>query len=104
MTQMTPANLPQIVENLGILARIKDFFQPEEHLKIEWTSPDYRRLSLLYGLIEYERGERRTFSVQGKPGFCAAVVRDLSTDGIIHAVHGNVHSASLRKELPIPRL
>jgi len=43
----------------------------------------YERVEVLWGLFTYEKGERRTIIIRGKPGFCAAVLEDLRKKGQI---------------------
>lgn len=77
---LTPANFP-ILDGVGFLTKVADIFRPAERVKVEWTSPSYRKQSFLWGAYMYECGERKTFEVVGKPGFCAAVIKELSLNG-----------------------
>uniref|UniRef100_A0A831XFF7 Uncharacterized protein n=1 Tax=Geobacter metallireducens TaxID=28232 RepID=A0A831XFF7_GEOME len=97
-TLLTPATIPAALEGLGLFTKIADAFRPEEQLKIEWTSPDYEKISILWGLFKRERGQRMTFEIKGKPGFCAAVVRELSSTGNIQII-GQPRSSALRRAI-----
>ena len=93
-TLLTPATIPAALEGIGFFTKIADAFRPEEQVKIEWTSPDYEKFSILWGLVKYERGQRMTFEIKGKPGFCAAVVRELSSTGNLQLL-GSVRPETL---------
>lgn len=60
-----------------VISRLIDRFRRQERIKIEWTSPDYERYSLLWGLFEWESGERKTIIIEGPPGFCSAALKEL---------------------------
>jgi hypothetical protein len=49
-----------------IVDRMKDWFRAEEEIVFEWTSPNYRKISILWELIVFERGERKTVRIRGK--------------------------------------
>lgn len=68
---------------LSLFTRFLDLFKPADEVKVEWTSPAYERVEVLWGLFTYEKGERRTIIVRGKPGFCSAVLEDLRKKGQI---------------------
>lgn len=64
-----------------VLTQVKDLFRPDETIQVEWTAPDYTRVTICWGLYTYERGQKQTFIIKGKPGFCAAVLADLRQNG-----------------------
>ncbi len=64
-----------------LMEKFLDIFRKDEEILIEWTSPNYTRTSMLWGLWETEKGERKTFRVKGKPGFVQAVLRELNDNG-----------------------
>ncbi|MBF0238032.1 MAG: hypothetical protein HQM12_10025 [SAR324 cluster bacterium] len=72
------------VSSLGF--SLKKMNQVDEEFKIEWTSPDYKKVELLWGLFTHEKGERKTFLIRGKQGFCQTVLRDLEAKGHVHFV------------------
>lgn len=79
--------------SIPVFSKIKDFFGAEETITVEWRSPDYisKEVTILWGLLQVttEKGERRTFIVRGKPGFCAAVIEKLQQDGkIVRKIQG----------------
>ena len=57
--------------------RILDKFRNQERITVEWTSPNYEKVVLLWGLFEWESGERRIFIIEGRPGFCSAALKEL---------------------------
>ena len=57
--------------------------EKEEEFKIEWTSPGYSKVEVLWGLYSIEKGERKTFIIRGKKGFCQTVLKELSEKGSI---------------------
>ena len=63
------------------VTRFIDFFKSEDEVRVEWTSPAYERIEVLWGLFTWEKGERRTIVIRGKPGFCAAILADLRKKG-----------------------
>lgn len=80
--------------SIPVFSKIKDFFGPEETITVEWLSPDYtsKEITILWGLFQLktEKGEKRTFIVRGKPGFCAAVIEKLQQDGkIVRKIQGS---------------
>jgi hypothetical protein len=77
---ITPAT---VKASLPWEARLTDFFRPQEEFSIEWTSPEDKGVSMLWGLYDFENGEHQSFIVRGKPGFCAAVIAELSSKGKI---------------------
>ena len=57
--------------------RLIDRFRDYERIKIEWTSSDFKRISILWGFYKFESGERKTFIIEGPPGFCSAALREI---------------------------
>lgn len=66
---------------MSLFTRFLDLFKPADEVRVEWTSPQYQRVEVLWGLFTWEQGERRTIVIRGKPGFCAAVLADLRAKG-----------------------
>jgi hypothetical protein len=86
---------------IPFFTRVADLFRPEEEIKVEWTSPDYSKtnVSLFWGLIswESEKGERKTFVIQGKKGFCSAVMKNLKDNAQVTQMADKMFKA---KQLP----
>lgn len=80
---MTDLINPQTAQHIAVpfFERCRDIFRDRERIKIEWTAPDYKRISILGGLFEFESGERKTFIIEGPPGFCRAALRELRSAG-----------------------
>jgi hypothetical protein len=66
---------------IPIIIKFLDIFRKDEEILIEWTSPDAVRITILWGAIKLEKGERKIFTVKGKPGFVQTVLRDLQKKG-----------------------
>ncbi len=80
--------------SIPVFSKIKDFLSPEETITIEWFSPNYsaKEITILWGLLQLktEKGEKKTFILRGKPGFCAAVIEKLQQDGkIVKKIQGS---------------
>ncbi len=92
---ITPEKFEKAKISIPVFARIKDFLSTtEETITIEWVSPNYssKEIAILWGLFQLrtEKGEKRTFIVRGKPGFCAAVIEKLQQDGkIVQKIQGS---------------
>ena len=69
--------------SVPLLTRLADAFKAEEEILIEWTSPNYVKVEIFFGFVRYERGERCTFRIRGKPGFAAEAIKHLSSQGTI---------------------
>ncbi|OIP25973.1 hypothetical protein AUK22_07385 [bacterium CG2_30_54_10] len=68
---------------VSLFTKFLDIFKSADEVRVEWTSPNYEKVEVLWGLLTYEKGERRTIIIRGKPGFCAAVLADLRMKGQI---------------------
>ena len=69
---------------IPLSVKFKDIFRlRKEMIIIEWEGPDFREVKILWGLFSYRSGSRRIFTIQGKPNFCAAVIKELSLSGDI---------------------
>lgn len=83
ITKITPKALEAANIAIPVLAKVVDIFKKDETITVEWTAPNFQRVTVCWGLITFERGERRTFVIQGKPGFCAAIIANLQENGQI---------------------
>jgi len=70
---------------VSLWTKFVDVFRVEEEILIEWTSPEYRKIEILGGLVLFEQGERRTLRIRGKPGFIAEAIKYFSQQGTIRA-------------------
>jgi hypothetical protein len=71
--------------SVPLISKLFDFFKEEEEMLVEWTGPDYVKVEVLFGLLSVEKGERQTFRIRGKPGFVAAVINNLQSNGRIES-------------------
>lgn len=65
---------------LGLIDKFMDNFRADEQIILEYTSPDYERVTILWGLFEWEQGCRKTITIQGPKGFCNAVLKELESN------------------------
>ena len=82
---MAAANLvtKQVATNVivPLIPKLLDVFRKDEVIDIVWTSPDHSAVSILWGAFKYESGEKKQFTIKGKPGFVQAVLKDLNKKG-----------------------
>jgi hypothetical protein len=87
-----PSNIvtKQVAQNVivPLIPKILDIFRKDEVIDIVWTSPDHNSFTILWGAFKYEKGERKQFTIKGKPGFVQAVLKDLNKRGV-YQVLGN---------------
>ncbi len=74
-------------------ARIADVFQTEERVVVEWKSSEEHPV-FLFGKYEFASGQGETFTIQGKPGFCSAVLSELGKNGLMIDKRPLVYSTS----------
>ena len=60
-----------------LIERIIDVFATRERWRVIVTSEDYCEVRFLWGAIEFSKGAKREFLIEGGPGFCNAVLRNL---------------------------
>ncbi len=77
ITPTTIAGAKTVLPAISLWTKVKDVFSSNEEVRIELVSPNYRNVKVLWGLFQYEQGERKTFIIRGKPGFCSQVVAHL---------------------------
>ncbi len=54
----------------------------KNEFRIIITSPDYIEFRLLWGLISYEKGEKREFVIRGTEGYVTSIISSLSSQGL----------------------
>jgi hypothetical protein len=69
--------------SIPLANRLTDIFQPEEQIVVEWVAPENDNVSLFAGLYDYEKNVTETFTIKGKPGFCAFVLSELNHHGLV---------------------
>jgi hypothetical protein len=80
--------------SLPLMIRFFDLFQTDERVIVEWKSSEEHPVSLFNGRFHYECGEGETFTIQGKPGFCSAVLSELGRNGLMIDKRPLIHSTS----------
>ena len=73
----------QVAQNVivPLIPKLLDIFRKDEVINIVWTSPDHSEISVFWGAFKYEKGEKKQFTIKGKPGFVQAVLKDLNKRG-----------------------
>jgi hypothetical protein len=57
--------------------KLLDIFKERQRIRLIVTSPDYCELRICWGLVEFTKGSKREFLIEGGPGLCEAAVRFL---------------------------
>jgi hypothetical protein len=78
---ITPKTFVAVRAAYGFIQRFSDVFRKEETLRIIATGPDYVEVAVLWGLVHFERGEKKEFIIKGPPGFCKAVLEQMKLQG-----------------------
>lgn len=76
-TTITPTTVSKGTIAYSFISKLIDRFRPKERIKVVWTGPNYSKVVVLWGLFEYEGGEKREFLIEGPQGFCDAVLKEL---------------------------
>lgn len=70
-----------VTKSLSLLERMLipflNIFGKKNQFKIVITSPDYVKFRVLWGLISYEKGEKREFVISGTEAYTKAIVSSL---------------------------
>lgn len=69
--------------SLPFVSRFADFFRTDEQIAVEWISPELKNVSLFTDLFRYDKSVIETFTIRGKPAYCAAVLTELASHGTI---------------------
>lgn len=67
------ANVP----NYDRADRILDIFKSRQRIRLIVTSEEYLELRILWGLVDFTKGLKREFLIEGGPGLCDAAMRSL---------------------------
>ena len=70
----------------GLAERLMDVLSRRQRIRLIVTSGDYVELRLLWGLIEFTKGEKREFLIDGGPGLCDTVIRQLEESKTLRVV------------------
>jgi hypothetical protein len=83
------ANLP----GYDLLDRFVDAFAARQRVRVIVASDGYCELRVLWGLIEFAKGSKQEFLIEGGPGFCEAALRSLEgsqrTVKVVSRIMGN---------------
>ena len=67
------ANIP----GYSLAERLIDIFEKRQRIRLIVTSDDYCELRLCWGLLEFTKGSKREFLIDGGPGLCEAAMKFL---------------------------
>ena len=71
------ANIP----GYTLAERIVDISEKRQRIRLIVTSDNYFELRVCWGLIEFTKGPKREFIIEGGPGLCDAAMRSLEGAG-----------------------
>jgi len=61
----------------SLIERLFDIFESRQRIRLIVTSEGYYELRILWGAIEFTKGSKQEFLIEGGPGFCEAALRSL---------------------------
>lgn len=67
------ANIP----GYNLAERLVDIFEKRQRIRLIVTSDDYLELRICWGLVEFTKGSKREFLIEGGPGLCDAALKSL---------------------------
>jgi hypothetical protein len=67
------ANLP----GYDLVERFIDVFATRQRMRLVITSDDFCELRILWGAVEFTKGAKKEFLIEGGPGFCEATLKSL---------------------------
>lgn len=65
------------IPGYGFAERILDIFEKRERIRLIVTSDNYCELRICWGLIEFTKGSKQEFLIEGGPGLCGAALRSM---------------------------
>ena len=87
------ADLFANVPGYGLAERLVDVFEKRQRIRLIVTSDDYWELRICWGLVEFTKGSKREFLIEGGPGLCDAALRSLEgsrrTVNVVSRIIGN---------------
>jgi hypothetical protein len=87
------ADLFSNVPGYGLADRLVGVFEKRQRIRLIVTSDDYWELRIGWGLVEFAKGSKREFLIEGGPGLCDAALRSLEgsrkTIKVVPRVLGN---------------
>jgi hypothetical protein len=88
------ANIP----NYDFADRILDVFKTRQRIRLIVTSDRYWELRILWGLIDFTKGSKREFLIEGGPGLCDAAMRSLEGSKRVVKVVSDVVATDLVRD------
>jgi hypothetical protein len=79
-TRIAAGRLTGLVANVpdySVVHRVLDVFRTRQRIRLIVTSDDHWEVRILWGLIEFSKGSKREFLIEGGPGLCDAALRSL---------------------------
>jgi hypothetical protein len=67
------ANIP----DYSLIDRVLDVFRTRQRIRLVVTSDNHCELRILWGAIDFSKGSKREFLIEGGPGLCDAAMRSL---------------------------
>ena len=67
------ANIP----GYTLAERLVDIFEKRQRVRLIVTSDDYFELRICWGLVEFTKGSKREFLIEGGPNLCEATMKSL---------------------------
>ena len=67
------ANIP----GYSLAERLVDIFEKRQRVRLIVTSDDYFELRICWGLVEFTKGSKREFLIEGGPNLCEATMKSL---------------------------
>ena len=71
------ASLFADIPGYSLAERLVDIFEKRQRIRLIVTSDNYWELRIAWGLLEFTRGSKREFLIEGGPGLCDAALRSL---------------------------
>jgi len=65
------------IPGYSLAERLVDIFEQRQRIRLIVTSDDYCELRLCWGFLEFTKGAKREFLIEGGPGLCDAALRSL---------------------------
>jgi hypothetical protein len=91
------ANIP----GYSLAERLVDIFEKRQRIRLIVTSDNHCELRICWGLVEFTKGSKREFLIEGGPGLCDAALRSLEGSKrsvqIVSRAIGNGNSSAISR-------
>jgi hypothetical protein len=64
-----------------LIERVIDIFEKRQRIRLIVTSDNYFELRICWGLVEFTKGSKREFIIEGGPGLCNSAMSSLEGAG-----------------------